>query len=782
MSAETSQSDAELIQAVRGGDATAYGRLYERHVAAARVLARRLVPDDEAEDVVAEAFTRVLDVMGRGDGPEAAFRTHLLTVVRRTADHRTRLSTGPETADDEPVRAPAAVAYQSLPERWRAVLWHVEVEGARPAEVAPLLGLSANGAAALAYRAREGLRQAYLQTRLTASPPLECRPVLGKLGAYVKGGLTRRESKPVDEHVRGCDACRTVLAELTDVRRALRTVVAPLLLGPAAGGYVAAMSSPVRLRVRRTLAWVRALPGRQHVVVATGALTVMAVAAAFALVSADRPDTAPVSQPLPIEPSHAEPPSSRPRPAPPSRVPAPPSRVPARESAGPPAGTPAKARLTATISAMGALVRDRPGIVAMRLRNTGKKATAPVYAAIDLPPGVTPVPPGARPSGVTSSTRTSPATHGRAAPVGAVDGWSCRLAGRGVRCARRPLGAGEATAVFLRVQVASAAPGGEGPTLRVEAGPLRARAESAAGVRASGAPARFAADGKVAVRATGNSFVDCPDGHDDCAMARRRHGDQRDNDLWPMRPQDQDDEPDTPVSSAARLALPKGARAVWAGLYWSAGAPEAGEPQEVAPVRLRAPGRKRYVEIRPTHVDWAELPSGPAYQAFAEVTSLVNAVNRSGTWWAAAPRADLPGHAGWSLVVVVSAPDVPYSRAVVLDSAAVVGGEHDLVRMPLGGLGRGAADARAQVVVWEGDADLKGDKVSLGTGPLTPSGGDRDRDNVFDGSSGGAGGMTFGVDVDTITGRLGSRPWVSIASERDAVMFGVAAVSVRAEP
>ena len=53
-----------------------------------------------------------------------------------------------------------ARAFASLPERWQAVLWHTEIEGARPADVAPLLGLTANSVAALAYRAREGLRQA----------------------------------------------------------------------------------------------------------------------------------------------------------------------------------------------------------------------------------------------------------------------------------------------------------------------------------------------------------------------------------------------------------------------------------------------------------------------------------------------------------------------------------------------------------------------------------------------------------------------------------------------
>jgi hypothetical protein len=64
----------------------------------------------------------------------------------------------PAAADLE--RTMIARAFASLPQRWQAVLWHTEIEGARPAEVATLLGLTANGVAALACRAREGLRQA----------------------------------------------------------------------------------------------------------------------------------------------------------------------------------------------------------------------------------------------------------------------------------------------------------------------------------------------------------------------------------------------------------------------------------------------------------------------------------------------------------------------------------------------------------------------------------------------------------------------------------------------
>ena len=73
-------SDAELISAVRGGDVDAYGTLFERHVEAARRLARQLVPAGDAEDLVSEAFVKVLGVLQRGGGPDVAFRAYLLTV------------------------------------------------------------------------------------------------------------------------------------------------------------------------------------------------------------------------------------------------------------------------------------------------------------------------------------------------------------------------------------------------------------------------------------------------------------------------------------------------------------------------------------------------------------------------------------------------------------------------------------------------------------------------------------------------------------------------------
>ncbi|MFI6601721.1 sigma-70 family RNA polymerase sigma factor [Nonomuraea sp. NPDC050536] len=778
MSVESPQSDADLLEAVRGGNAAAYGELYERHVAAARSMARQLVRgESEVEDVVAEAFTKILDLVGRGGGPESGFRTYLLTVVRRTVYDRTRVESRQVTTGEieeydpgvpfvDPAlagleRSLIARAFLSLPERWRAVLWHTEVENAKPAAIAPLLGLSANGVAALAYRAREGLRQAYLQMHLATSPQQDCTPTLGLMGAYVRGGLAKRDIKAVDNHVNGCDECHSVLLELTDVNGGLRVIVGPLIAGPVVAGYTAAViKTGGASGLLHALGWIKRAPKHQQVAVAGGTAVAVAAAAVLMLVSGKEPMRKPApTPPVALPPVTQEPPLAKPSRKPTKRVVPPPSLN------GKPAPKPAKAHLRATIDPLGALVRARPGIVGMRLRNAGKGPSKDLEAEIALPPGVTLLASGSRGSGVAMVE-----------PVGTVDGWSCRPAPVGALCARGPLGAGQGTAVFLRVQVSSAAPEGAGPAVRITAGGVRAQAQAAQGVRSAGAPARFAADGKVVVSSIGNSLLTCPADRAGCAETLQRQGDRRDNDLWPMVRRDQDHDAHTAASSAARLELPKGGQVVWAGLFWSASVTAAG------PIKIKAPGHRRYLVIRPTEVKVRDLPVGPGYQAYADVTALVGTARRKGTWWAAdAPMT--PGvsqHAGWSLVVIATDPAQPYSQAVVLDTATVVGGAHSTVELPLGGLIPAASPARVELVTWEGDADLKGDKVSLGTGPLTPAGGDKDPRDVFDGSSDGVSEMTFGVDVDTFSAMLGATPRLSIVTKKDVVLLGVAAVSVQA--
>ncbi len=87
----SSPSDAELIEAVRSGELEAYGLLYRRHAAAAANLARQLTGSRaEADDLVAEAFAKVLDTLRTGGGPDTAFRAYLLTTLRNTLYDRVR--------------------------------------------------------------------------------------------------------------------------------------------------------------------------------------------------------------------------------------------------------------------------------------------------------------------------------------------------------------------------------------------------------------------------------------------------------------------------------------------------------------------------------------------------------------------------------------------------------------------------------------------------------------------------------------------------------------------
>ena len=269
-------SDAELIAAVRAGDTNAFAPLYERHGAAAQTVARQYTRSQaDAEDITSDAFAKVLSVIAAGGGPDEAFRAYLFTVVRRLAfawaqsgrrvqptdDVATFESAyGPAGSVEEPAlegfeRTVVARAYDALPERWQAVLWYTEVEGRSAAEIAPLLGISANGVAALTYRAREGLRQGYLQQHLSTAPTKECAGVVDKLGAYVRGGLAARDTSTVEAHLAGCTECQALVGELGDVNHGMRAIVAPLVLGIAglgafaglgalAGGGSAASSGP----------------------------------------------------------------------------------------------------------------------------------------------------------------------------------------------------------------------------------------------------------------------------------------------------------------------------------------------------------------------------------------------------------------------------------------------------------------------------------------------------------------------------------------------------------
>ena len=248
-------TDPELISRVREGDVAAYGTLFSRHVDAATRLARLLVNRSDADDLVSEAFVKVLNVLLGGGGPDVAFRAYLLTAVRRLHIDKVRSGQKLTTTDDLTPFDPgvpftdtavagfeggaAAKAFASLPERWQMVLWHLEVENQKPADIAPLLGMSANSVSALAYRAREGLRQAFLNMHSGDLPSDACRETNDLLGGYVRDALSRRDATRVEDHLEHCRRCTAVYLELSEVNSSLAAVLGPALLGAAAAAYLA---------------------------------------------------------------------------------------------------------------------------------------------------------------------------------------------------------------------------------------------------------------------------------------------------------------------------------------------------------------------------------------------------------------------------------------------------------------------------------------------------------------------------------------------------------------
>ncbi|MDB1090071.1 sigma-70 family RNA polymerase sigma factor [Streptomyces sp. ACA25] len=256
-------SDLALITRTRDGDDSGFEELYRRHAESVRRYARLCCRDAQtAEDLTAEVFARTLQRLRSGGGPEASVRAYLLTTVRRVAaawgagGRREQLVDDfPETADPTsgPAESPSEAsamrkadnamvvrAYHSLPERWQAVLWHVVIEGEPPRKVAPLLGLSSNATAVLAHRAREGLRQAYLQAHVSErlTDQEECRGYAGQLGEYTRKTPRLRGFRLLRRHLGECEHCRAAHLELVDVNARLRDLLPVAFLGWFAAPYL----------------------------------------------------------------------------------------------------------------------------------------------------------------------------------------------------------------------------------------------------------------------------------------------------------------------------------------------------------------------------------------------------------------------------------------------------------------------------------------------------------------------------------------------------------------
>uniref|UniRef100_UPI0011AFFFAB sigma-70 family RNA polymerase sigma factor n=1 Tax=Streptomyces sp. SM13 TaxID=1983803 RepID=UPI0011AFFFAB len=261
---EAGLSDARLIEDMRAGDDQAYEELFRRHSGAVLRYARSCCRDAHtADDLTAEVFARTLQAVRGGKGPTEAVRAYLMTAVRHVAAAWTKsakrehlvddfavfaaqASRSSEVSDDDTLELGADVlamheaeqtmamqAFRSLPERWQAVLWHTTVEEESPSEIAPLFGLTANATAVLASRAREGLKQAYLQAHVSQALTTggDCAQYADRLGAHARGGLRTRAERGLRKHLDECAKCRVAAGELDHVNAGIPALLPVAVIG-----------------------------------------------------------------------------------------------------------------------------------------------------------------------------------------------------------------------------------------------------------------------------------------------------------------------------------------------------------------------------------------------------------------------------------------------------------------------------------------------------------------------------------------------------------------------
>ncbi|MFJ8154867.1 sigma-70 family RNA polymerase sigma factor [Streptomyces sp. NPDC094468] len=390
---EQPPADAQLIERMRGGDDSAYEELYRRHADAVRRYARTCCRDAHtADDLTAEVFARMLQAVRGGSGPEYAVRAYLLTSVRRVAAQWTKSARREQLVDDfavfaaesargsdvsdadtldlgadvramhEAERSLAMQAFRSLPERWQAVLWHTEVEDESPSEVATLFGLDANGTRVLASRAREGLKQAYLQAHVSASliDDEECARYADQLGGYARRKLRIRAERGLRKHLEECARCRLAAAQIEEVAAGIPAVVPVAVIGwfgaagyakalgiiaggagVGAAGAAAAAGGSSGGAGGGGAAASEGLGAPVKAGIAAGVVAVAAAALALALVNDSHPAKE-AARPAPTTPV-VEPGTPTPAPAPPKRAPHPEPVVLAPAPAPSPTPTPSPA-------------------------------------------------------------------------------------------------------------------------------------------------------------------------------------------------------------------------------------------------------------------------------------------------------------------------------------------------------------------------------------------------------------------------------------------------------
>jgi len=182
-------SEADLVARLRAGDDDAYEELVRTHAGRVFAVVRRYVASDEdARDVVQEAFLSAFRAMDRFEGASRLSTWLHRIAVNAALMHLRRKAARPEEAIDDLLprfsedghrEGPAATwdlpdggsadaaltrafvrqAIDRLPDGYRAVLLLRDIEGLSTEETARLLATTAGAVKVRLHRARQALRE-----------------------------------------------------------------------------------------------------------------------------------------------------------------------------------------------------------------------------------------------------------------------------------------------------------------------------------------------------------------------------------------------------------------------------------------------------------------------------------------------------------------------------------------------------------------------------------------------------------------------------------------------
>jgi RNA polymerase sigma-70 factor, ECF subfamily len=166
--------DTSLVEAARGGDRAAYGRLYDRHARMIHGILLARVPPGEVDDLVQDVFLQALPRLG-SLRDAARFGAWLAAIARNRANdyyRRSRPTTElTETLPADQIEDRAATsaemaqaaailaAIRELPDAYRETLILRLVEGMTGPEIAARTGLTPGSVRVNLHRGMQQLRE-----------------------------------------------------------------------------------------------------------------------------------------------------------------------------------------------------------------------------------------------------------------------------------------------------------------------------------------------------------------------------------------------------------------------------------------------------------------------------------------------------------------------------------------------------------------------------------------------------------------------------------------------